>query len=189
MTFSLCLSLLVQKTSSVGFLTIFPTFDHLADLYPDLKIIYTDKLLEIAGKSSPPSAKWFLSLPGRLLAPKDWGIYVVVLQKGSSRPLYSPCRRLDYATSKRGDIRREINWKQRRGENREEERRPRYVFSNIYMDTSYHSDTPRHKSVVADNCGLFCRPYGYQAKDRNILHRHQGSGRHKRTVQKNVSGN
>lgn len=52
------------------------------------------------------------------------------------------------------------------------------------MYTSYHSDTPRHKSVVADNCGLFCRPCGYQAKDRNILHRHQGSGKHRRNVEK-----
>lgn len=65
----------------------------------------------------------------------------------------------------------------------EEERRLRYVCSNIYTYTSYHSDIPRHKSVVADNCRLFCRPCGYQAKDRNILHRHQGSGRHKRKIQ------
>lgn len=52
------------------------------------------------------------------------------------------------------------------------------------MYTSYHSDTPQHKSVVADNCGLFCRPCGYQAKDRNILHRYQGSGKHRRNVEK-----
>lgn len=111
-----------------------------------MKIIYTDKLLEIARKSSPPSAKWFLSLPSRLLAPKDWGIYVVVLEKGSSRPPYSPCYPLGYATSKRSDIGREINWKQRGSEKGEGERRPRYVCSNIYMYTSYYSDTPRHKS-------------------------------------------
>lgn len=98
---------------NLRFLTIFPTFDHLAELYPDLKIIFTEKLLEIARKSSPPSAKWFLSLPSRLPAPKE---------KGSSRPPYSPCYCLDYATSKRGDIRREINWKQREGERRERKR-------------------------------------------------------------------
>lgn len=98
-----------------------------------MKIIYTDKLLEIARKSSPPSAKWFLSLPGRLPAPKDWGIYVVILQKGSSRPPYSPCYCLDYAASKRSDIRREINWKQRGGEQRERKREDQGMFLAIYI--------------------------------------------------------
>ncbi|KAH8722954.1 hypothetical protein GQ44DRAFT_711117 [Phaeosphaeriaceae sp. PMI808] len=43
-----------------------------------------------------------------------------------------------------------------------------------------HLATPRHKSVVADSCGLYCKPCEYSAKDRNVLHRHQSSARHKR---------
>jgi hypothetical protein len=39
--------------------------------------------------------------------------------------------------------------------------------------------TDRHKAVVADGCGLFCEPCNYQAKDRNVLHHHQSSARHK----------
>lgn len=70
------------------FQTIFPSFDHLADLYQDIKIIYTEKLLQISQKSSPPNASWFLSLPPRLPTPKDWGIYALVLCKGSKYRIY-----------------------------------------------------------------------------------------------------
>lgn len=41
-----------------------------------------------------------------------------------------------------------------------------------------HIVTDRHKSVEADGCGLFCELCNYQAKDRNVLHRHQSSARH-----------
>jgi hypothetical protein len=69
------------------FRTVFPTFDHLAALLPEIGLTFCDGLFDVVQKATAPGIDWFLSLPTDI-PHRTWGIYVLVLRKGREFKLY-----------------------------------------------------------------------------------------------------
>lgn len=69
------------------FRTLFPSLDHLAGLYPKLGLKFVDGLYDIIQSDLPPSIELLLTLPTDIPS-GFWGIYILVLQRGSEFKLY-----------------------------------------------------------------------------------------------------
>jgi hypothetical protein len=81
----LCLS--VTDWINPRFRTLFPAFDNLAALLPQLGLTFVPGLFEVLQRSSPPSVDWFLSLPDATPS-KIWGVYVLVLKRRRRYAVY-----------------------------------------------------------------------------------------------------
>jgi hypothetical protein len=81
----LCLN--VSDWINARFRAVFPTYDHLAALFPRLGITFCEGLFDVVQAATAPRIEWFLSLSA--VTPKRlWGIYVLVLRKGNRYKLY-----------------------------------------------------------------------------------------------------
>ncbi|KAL1586460.1 hypothetical protein WHR41_05357 [Cladosporium halotolerans] len=81
----LCLN--VSDWINPRFRAVFPTSDHLAALFPQLGITFCEGLFDVVQAATAPRIEWFLSLPADI-PHHVWGIYVLVLRKGSRYKLY-----------------------------------------------------------------------------------------------------
>ncbi|KAH3913990.1 hypothetical protein HBH56_096970 [Parastagonospora nodorum] len=81
----LCLS--VPDWINPRFRVLFPAYDSLAALFPQLGLTFVDGLFDAVQGSSPPSVDWFLSLPDTVPT-KLWGVYVLVLKKRRRYAVY-----------------------------------------------------------------------------------------------------
>lgn len=81
----LCIS--VDAYINPRFRAVFPAVENLRAVLPQLSLSFCDGLFDIIQADNAPSIDWFLSLPSDI--PRNlWGIYVLVLRKGSRYKLY-----------------------------------------------------------------------------------------------------
>lgn len=84
---TLCWSCLSQTPNSLknpGFSFVLPTLEVLTHLFTVCSITFVPGLLDVVQSPTPPTIKWFMSLPSTML--KVWAIYIVVLVKKNFRP-------------------------------------------------------------------------------------------------------
>lgn len=81
----LCIN--VSHWINARFRAVFPSFEHLAALVPQIGITFCTGLFDVVQATAPPPIEWFLSLP-TLIPSHVWGVYVLVLRKGSCHKLY-----------------------------------------------------------------------------------------------------
>jgi hypothetical protein len=80
-----CLS--VDHWINARFRLVFPAFEQLATLFPDLGLEFCDGLWEVLHSNTPPTIDWFLGLSS-VIPENSWGIYVLVFRKGLHFKIY-----------------------------------------------------------------------------------------------------